>query len=149
MTTEKKFIQTPEGQPDKVEMKAEIHRGKMKGHRVTVLLDADDVVREQVGGFIDFVREHAIVGVAIGFVIGTQAQSVVKQLIDSFITPFINLIIGGAALDKRKFYLQIFHNGQDFYWGKMMLVLVNLFVVLVTIYLIVRLFSLDKLDKQK
>src|SRR4051812_35701785 len=108
MATEKKFIQTPQGQPDKVELKAQVKSGKMKGHTVTVLLDADDVVREQVSGFIDFIREHAIVGVAIGFVVGTQAQAVVKQLIDSFITPGLNLLIGGASLDKRAFHLQIF-----------------------------------------
>jgi len=148
MTTEKKYIQTPEGQPDKVELKAEVRHGKMKGRKVTVWLDADDVVREQVGGFIDFIREHAIVGVAIGFVVGTQAQSVVKQLIDSFITPGIDLLIGGASLDKRLFHLSLFHNTQQFYWGKMILVLVNLLVVLATIYIIVKAFSLDKLDKK-
>jgi large-conductance mechanosensitive channel len=147
--TDKKIIETPAGQPNKVELKAEVKAGKMKGHKVTVLLDADDVVREQVGGFIDFIREHAIVGVAIGFVVGTQAQAVVRQLIDSFITPALNLLIGGASLDKRKFYVQIFHNGQDFYWGKMVLVLVNLLVVLATIYIIVRVLKLDKLDKQQ
>jgi large-conductance mechanosensitive channel len=148
MTEDKKIIHTPEGQPDKVEMKAEVRRGKMKGRKVTVLLDADDVVREQVGGFITFIREHAIVGVAIGFVVGTQAQAVVKQLIDSFITPALNLLIGGASLDKRMFNLSLFHNTQAFYWGKMALVLVNLLVVLATIYILVRVLNLDKLDKK-
>lgn len=147
MTTDKKFIKTPEGEPDKVELKAEIRRGKMKGHKVTVWLDADDVMREQVGGFVDFIREHAIVGVAIGFVFGTQAQGVVKQLIESFITPAINLIMGGASLDKRTFHLSLFHNSQEFSWGKMVLALINLFVVLTTIYILVKAFSLDKLDK--
>jgi large-conductance mechanosensitive channel len=148
MNTEKKLIITPEGQPDLVEMKAKVKSGKMKGRTVTVLTEADDTVREQLGGFVDFVREHAIVGLAVGFVAGAQAQTVVKQLIDSFITPSINLIIGGAALDKRKFYLHLFNNGQDFYWGKMVLVLVNLFVVLATIYIMIKLLKLDKLDKK-
>jgi large-conductance mechanosensitive channel len=147
MTTEKKIIKTPEGQPDLIETKAQVKSGK--GRTVTVLLEADDVVRDQFGDFIDFLRDHAIVGLAIGFVVGTQAQSVVKQLIESFITPFINLIIGGASLDKRKFFLQIFHNGQDFYWGKMVLVLVNLVVVLATIYAIVKILNLDKLEKKQ
>jgi hypothetical protein len=81
MTTEKKIIKTPEGQPDLIETKAQVKSGKMKGRTVTVLLEADDVVRDQFGDFIDFLRDHAIVGLAIGFVVGTQAQSVVKQLI--------------------------------------------------------------------
>jgi large-conductance mechanosensitive channel len=149
MAEEKKIIKTPEGQPDLIETKAQVKSGKMKGRKVTVLLEADDAVREEFGSFVDFLRDHAIVGLAIGFVVGTQAQSVVKQLIDSFITPGINLIIGGASLDKRRFYLQIFHNGQDFYWGKMIVVLVNLVVVLATIYAIVRILNLDKLEKKQ
>lgn len=147
MAEEKKIIKTPEGQPDLIETKAQVKSGKMKGRRVTVLLEADDVVRDQVGDFIDFLREHAIVGLAIGFVIGTQAQAVVKQLIESFITPAINLVIGGASLDKRSFYMTIFHNGQSFAWGKMVLVLINLVVVLTTIYILIRVLSLDKLEK--
>lgn len=149
MATEKKYIKTPEGQPDLIETRAQVKSGKMKGHTVTVLLEADDVVRDQVGDFVNFLRDHAIVGLAIGFVVGTQAQSVVKQLIESFITPAINLVIGGASLDKRKFFLQFFHNGQDFYWGKMVLVLINLVVVLATIYIIVKVLNLDKLEKKQ
>lgn len=149
MSAEKKIIKTPEGQPDLIETKAQVKSGKMKGHTVTVLLEADDVVRDQFGDFVDFLRDHAIVGLAIGFVVGTQAQAVVKQLIDSFITPGINLLIGGASLDNRKFFLQIFHNGQNFYWGKMVLVLVNLIVVLATIYAIVKILNLDKLEKKQ
>lgn len=148
MSKTQKIIKTPAGQPDKVEVKAQVKSGKMKGRTVTVLMDADDAVKEQVDGFVDFIRERAVVGLAIGFVAGTQAQAVVKQLIDSFITPALNLLIGGAALDTRKFYLQLFHNGQDFYWGKMVLVLINLMVVMVTIYVIVKLLKLDKLDKK-
>lgn len=146
--TEKKFIRTPEGQPDLVEIKAQVKAGKMKGKKVTVLLDADDVVREQVDGFLQFLRERAIVGLAVGFVVGTQAQGVVKQLIDSFITPGINLIIGGASLSERQFHLSLFHNTESFAWGKMVLILINLVVVLATIYALVKIFHLDKLDKQ-
>jgi large-conductance mechanosensitive channel len=153
MSEEVKYIKTPEGQPDKLEMKAQVKSGKMKGRKVTVLLDADaamnEAVMEQAKGFVDFLREHAIVGLAIGFVVGTQAQTVVRQLIESFITPTINLIIGGAALDKRTFYLNLFHNGQSFAWGKMVLVLVNLFVVLATIYTMVKILNLDKLEKKQ
>jgi hypothetical protein len=51
-------------------------RGASRHPRVKVLLESDDVVREQVGGFVDFLREHAIVGLAVGFVIGAQVHSV-------------------------------------------------------------------------
>lgn len=144
MRTNKKIIKTPEGQPDKVEMKAEVKSGKMKGRTVTVLLDADDAVKDQVNGFVDFLRERAVVGLAIGFVAGTQAQAVVKQLIDSFITPAFELIFG-SSLKNQKFSI----GDTNFGWGMMVYALINLFFVLAAIYILVKLFKLDKLDKQK
>ncbi|HSH17966.1 MAG TPA: MscL family protein [Candidatus Saccharimonadales bacterium] len=114
------------------------------GRTVTVLMDADDAVREQVGGFVNFVREHAIVGLAIGFIIGAQAQAVIKQLVDSFITPALSVLLGGS-LAKKTFML----GGEEFKWGAMVYALVNLISVLVAIYLLLKIFKLDKLDKPK
>lgn len=145
--TEKKFIQTPEGQPDLVEMKAQVKTGKMKGKKVTVLLEADDVVREQVGGFVKFVREHAIVGLAVGFIIGQQAQGVVKQLVASFIDPTLNLFIGKKLADL-SFTLNFAGRSGTYPWGAMVVVLLNLLFVLVTIYVLIKIFNLDKLDKK-
>lgn len=144
-----KIIKTPEGQPDKLEVKAKVKSGALKGKSVTVLLDADDVVKEQVGGFVDFLREHAIVGLAVGFVAGAQAQAVVKQLITSFIDPFIQLLFGGAKLSERTFTLQLFGNAATFGWGAMVSVLLNLIIVLATIYILIKVLNLDKLDKKK
>lgn len=144
--TEKKLIETPEGQPNKVEMKAQVKAGKMKGHKVTVLLDADDVVLDQVHGFVDFLRDNAIVGLAVGFVAGLQAQAVVKSLIDSFITPALQMVFG-ADLQKQQFHSNFLHGG-NFAWGKMVYALLNLVVVLLVIYALIKIFKLDKLQKK-
>src|SRR3954465_8948007 len=53
-----------------------------------------------VGGFVNFLREHAVVGLAVGFVIGLQAQTLVRQLVDSFITPAFTLFFGQALKDR-------------------------------------------------
>lgn len=129
---------------EKVEMLAHVKSGKMKGRKVTVLLDADDIVREQVGGFVNFVREHAIVGLAIGFIIGTQAQTVIKQLVDSFITPLLGVLFG-SSLKSQTFVL----SGEKFTWGAMIYALINLLFVLAAIYALIKIFKLDKLDKPK
>ncbi len=133
----------------KVEVKAHIKSGPLAGKKVAVLLDADDLVKEQVGGFVNFLREHAIVGLAVGFVAGAQAQAVVKQLIESFISPSLALLLGGVALEDRKFHLTFWGNGEDFSWGKMVAVLINLIFVLATIYILIKVLNLDKLDKPK
>ncbi len=138
-------------QPSKAEQKEAAKLGQVAvkvktraGRHVTVFMDADDAVRDQVGGFVTFVREHAVVGLAIGFIIGTQAQAVIKQLVDSFITPALTVLLGGA-LTKRAFVL----GGEQFKWGAMVYALINLIFVLIAIYLLLKIFKLDKLDKPK
>ena len=113
-----------------------------------MLLDADDAVKEQVSGFVDFVREKAIVGLAIGFVVGQQAQGVIKQLIISFVDPAFQLFFG-ENLSSRTFTLQLGHNSAKFGWGGMVYILLNLLFVLLTIYALIKIFKLDKLDKPK
>lgn len=145
----KKSTQQDPSAPQPVEVKARVKHGPLKGRKVTVLLEADDVVRDQVGGFVTFVREHAIVGLAVGFVIGTQAQTVVKQLVTSFIEPAFKLFFGGAKLSERTFTLQFAGNSANFGWGAMLNVLLNLLFVLAAVYAIIKIFNLDELDKKK
>ncbi len=122
---------------------------RIRKPNVTVLLDTDDVVREQVGGFVTFLREHAIVGLAVGFIAGAQAQAVVKQLVTSFIDPSIQLFFGGAKLSDRSLTLHLFNNQAKFGWGAMMYAVINLIIVLATVYALIKIFKLDKLDKPK
>ena len=101
-----------------------------------------------LNGFVSFIRENAVVGLAVGFVIGAQVQSVVKQLIASFVDPLFQLLFG-QALSQR---IAVFHfNGHtaDFAWGSFAYVLIDFLFVLLTVYFIIKILKLDKLDKPK
>jgi large conductance mechanosensitive channel len=120
-----------------------------KRHRgVAVLLEPDDLVREQVGGFIHFLRDYAVVGLAIGFIIGQQAQTVIKQLIDSFVTPVLNVLIG-ENFQKNAFTISAGSHHESVTWGKFAYVLLNFVFVMIFIYGLVKLFKLDKLVLKK
>lgn len=99
-----------------------------------------------VGGFVNFLREHAVVGLAIGFIIGLQAQTLVKQLVSSFIDPAFQLFFG-QALSQRTVTLHF--NGREaaFGWGGFVYQLLDFVFVLAAIYVIVKAFNLEKLDK--
>lgn len=99
-----------------------------------------------VNGFIAFIREHAIVGLAIGFVIGTQVQGLVKQLVASFISPLFNLFFG-HTLTSRGFTITFHNRHTNFPWGSFIYALLNFLFVVIAIYAIVKLLKLDKLDK--
>lgn len=136
-----------ENEPTSVKTKHKtVIRGKHDYHEtVKVFLEPDDLVRTQVGGFVTFMREHAVVGVAIGFIIGLQAQTLVKQLVSSFITPLLTLLVGPKLQNKRL----IIHGSHAviFQWGQFVYSLADFLVVLFCIYVIVKLLKLDKLDK--
>jgi large-conductance mechanosensitive channel len=120
---------------------------KGKKPKITVLLETDDLVRDQARGFVNFLREHAVVGLAVGFIIGQQAQGLIKQLVDSFITPMLSVWFG-ENLANKKFTVGGMH-AVDFTWGKFIYSFINFIFVLLFIYVIIKLFKLDKLDKPK
>ncbi len=110
---------------------------------VSIIVNSD---YNPVNGFIDFIREHAIVGLAIGFVIGTQVQSLVKQLVASFINPLFQLFLG-ASLTSRHFTISYNGRSAPFPWGAFVYALLDFLFVVATIYIIVKMLKLDKLDK--
>lgn len=110
-----------------------------------ILDEPDEAVKRQVDGFLTFLREKAVVGLAVGFIIGQQAQGLIKQLVDSFLTPFINALVG-ANLQDRKFALVPGSPETMITWGKFIYVAINFLLVLLAIYVIIKLFKLDKLD---
>lgn len=128
--------------------KQEKVRSKRHDKYASVLLEPDDLVREQVGGFVNFLRDYAVVGLAVGFIIGLQAQTVVKQLVDSFVTPLLTVIIGQDVQDKTLSIASGNHHA-EMAWGKFVYVLLNFIFVMIFIYAIVKLLKLDKLAKKK
>jgi large-conductance mechanosensitive channel len=101
-----------------------------------------------VGGFFDFLRHHAIVGLSIGFIIGNQMSKLVTVIVDSFIDPLSKLLFG-TALSQRTFTLQFHERVALFGWGAVISGLINLILLLIFIYLAFKFFQLEKLTEPK
>lgn len=101
-----------------------------------------------VGGFADFLREYTVVTLAVGFVIATQVQGLVRQLVDGFVDPFSKLLFG-TALSERTFILHWHTRAAAFAWGNFVYGLIDFLFVLIVIYLVIKIFALDKLNKPK
>lgn len=134
-------VESPDGTVKITQPKGKRHHG------VTVLLDSDDVLREQATGFTNFLREYAVIGLAIGFIVGQQANGVAKQLVDSFINPWLQVIFG-QSLSKR--VITLHHNADpvSLPWGAFVYALIQFFVILLFIYILIKLLRLDKLKKK-
>jgi len=116
-------------------------------HGVSVLLDPEDLVRDQATGFTNFLRDYAVVGLATGFIIGQEANTVVKQLVASFIQPWLQVIFGTNLTSRAAVW---HHDGRPIQvpWGAFVYDIVEFFFVVVGIYVVIKLFRLDKLKKK-
>lgn len=117
----------------------------MSEKNVTKIISSE---AKTLNGFVSFLRENAVVGLAVGFVIGAQVQAVVKQLITSFIDPLFTLIFG-QSLSQRTLTLHLNGKSADFAWGSFAYILIDFLFVLLAVYLIIKILKLDKLDKPK
>lgn len=120
------------------------------------------VVKKPVSGFMDFVREQSIVGLAIGLAIGTQANATVKALVDGFITPIVGFVVGsqdglllatwnvvGVDTAQTDFWITLGKRLLVFKWGMVLSSIITLTAVLAVIFFVVKGLKLDKLDKKK
>ena len=60
-----------------------------------------DIIKGKVSGFMDFIREQGVVGLAIGFVLGGAVSKTVTSLVDNIINPVVGLLMGKVNLTDR------------------------------------------------
>jgi large conductance mechanosensitive channel len=103
-----------------------------------------------VEGFVEFIRTQGVVGLAIGFMMGTQAQLLIKQFTASFVDPVLQLLFGGSkVLSERTLYIQINSHSATFFWGAFVYSVINFVIIAGVVYLAFKWLRLDKLDKKK
>lgn len=93
-------------------------------------------------GFIEFVRERGVMGLAIGFVLGTSVQKVVTAFVTDIVNPFVGIFLGRAD------GIKDFAIGK-FLIGDFVMVTIDFLILCLIIYLVFKLLGLEKLDKPK
>ena len=97
-------------------------------------------------GFIDFVREQGVVGLAVGFILGGAVSKVVSSLVEDIINPLLGVVLGAAgSLDEAVLSI----GSVDILWGSFVGVLIDFIVIALVVYYGVKWLGLDKLDKKK
>ena len=118
--------------------------------------DGADKVKGHVTGFSDFIRKLARVargagiGLAVGLAIGTAAGDTVRKIVEGFINPIVQFIVGsGDKLASSVWHIELFGRTADFAWGAALSSFITLAATALVIYWLVNIFKLDKLDKKK
>ena len=123
--------------------KAQVAREKAKAAR-------ERLQKGHAAGFMNFIREQGVIGLAVGLAIGTAAGDTVKKLVEGVISPIVQLIIGSQkGLESATWHLEIAGRTGDFKWGAFASSFITLAATALVIYLIIHFAKLDKLDRKK
>lgn len=97
-------------------------------------------------GFLDFVREQGVVGLAVGFILGGSVSKVVSSLVADIINPILGIILGAAG-DLKSTYIPL--GNAKIMWGSFVSTGIDFLVIALVVYYSVKILGLDKLDKKK
>jgi len=97
-------------------------------------------------GFIDFIREQGVVGLAVGFILGGAVSKVVSALVTDIINPVIGILLGAASGLKEA---SISLGSAKILYGDLISVIIDFIIIALVVYYGVKAIGLDKLDKKK
>ena len=107
------------------------------------------VAKGHGSGFMNFIREQGVVGLAVGLAIGTAAGDTVKKLVEGFINPIVQFLVGSSTLTDAVWHVEMWGREADFKWGAFISSAITLVATAAVVYAIIHFLKLDKLDKKK
>lgn len=96
-------------------------------------------------GFVQFIREQGVVGLAVGFILGGAVSKLVAALVEDIINPVIALGLNNVE-NLNDAYLQV--GAAKIMWGSFVNVLIDFIIIALVVYFGVKMLKLDQLDKQ-
>lgn len=97
-------------------------------------------------GFLNFIREQGVVGLAVGFILGGAVSKLVSSIVADLINPLLGIVMGAIG-NLNEAYLQI--GSAKLMWGNFVSTFVDFVVIALVVYFGVKALKLDKLDKKK
>lgn len=102
-------------------------------------------------GFVDFIREQGVVGIAVGLIVGLGAKTLVDSFVINFINPLIGFAAGGTVLSAK--YVCLNYEGTEcsikIGYGKFLNDLISFLIIVFIVYFVVKILKLEKLDKKE
>ena len=97
-------------------------------------------------GFIEFIREQGVVGLAVGFILGGAVSKVVSAFVTDIINPLLGIVLG----TKDGLKTAALHVGSaEILYGDMISVVIDFLIIALVVYFGVKMLGLNKLDKSK
>jgi large conductance mechanosensitive channel len=105
-------------------------------------------MNKQISGFMSFVREQGVVGLAVGLTLGGAVSKFVTALIEDIVNPIVGIVLGSTeGLAKMKFVIP--GTKAAIMWGHLLSAALDFLVIAAVIYYVVHGLGLDRVDKKK
>lgn len=98
--------------------------------------------KEHATGFFQFIREQGVMGLALGFILGTSVSKVVASFTSDIINPILAYLLGSTD-SLEKFTVGSIHV------GSFLSNVVDFIIIAAVVYLLFKMLRLDKLDIKK
>jgi large conductance mechanosensitive channel len=95
--------------------------------------------------FMDFLYEYKVIGLAIAFIIGVAATTLIKSLVDNILMPIITFFIPGGAWQEATLTI----GSIVITWGKFLADLIYFIIVAFVVFIIAKkVLKEDKVEKK-
>jgi large conductance mechanosensitive channel len=102
-------------------------------------------VKNHMSGFVSFIREQGVVGLAIGFILGGAVSKMVTSLVDNIINPLVGILLGKVNLADRMLTV----GAATLKYGAFISSLIDFIIIALVVYFGFKMLGLEKLDKPK
>lgn len=97
-------------------------------------------------GFLEFIREKGVVGLAVGFILGGAISKLVTSFVSDIINPVLGIIL---RMTKGLETASLKIGSARILYGHFITVLIDFTIIAFVVYFGVKILRLDKLDKKK
>jgi large conductance mechanosensitive channel len=97
-------------------------------------------------GFIEFIRSHGVVGLAVGFIMGGSITKLITSLVNDIVNPVVGILISRAGDLKDNYFLV---GSAKVMWGSFISSFIDFIIIAFIVYFGVKILGIDKLDKEK
>lgn len=97
-------------------------------------------------GFVEFIRTQGVVGLAVGFIMGSSITKLITSFVNNLINPLVGLLLGQIG-DLNNVYLQV--GSAKIMFGTFFSSLIDFTIIAIVVYFGVKILGIDKLDKKK
>jgi len=106
----------------------------------------------RISGFMDFIREQGVVGLAVGLTLGTSITLLVNSIVNDIVNPLVGVLLPGSGNLNTKYVCLDHVNGvctNKLAYGAVLSALISFMTIAALIYFVVKGLGFDKFDKKK